>query len=229
MTCAGCAAKVKNKLETHPNITSVDISLENKIALLNMDSLIATTELQRLLGQDSKYAISSMPQNHKLEQSKKGLNTYKPLLLLFFFISTVTCIPSIDAGQIDFMQWMGYFMAGFFIVFSFFKFLDLKGFADSYAMYDLLAKRTKAYGLVYPFMELALGIAYLTNFEPKITSITTIAVMGFSSIGVIQSVIDKRKINCACLGAVFDLPMSTVTIIENLLMIVMAALMIWAT
>ena len=33
---------------------------------------------------------------------------------------------------------MQYFMAGFFILFSFFKFLDMKGFARSYAMYDLL-------------------------------------------------------------------------------------------
>jgi hypothetical protein len=53
--------------------------------------------------------------------------------------------------------------------------------------------------------------------------------MGFSSIGVIQSVLDKRKIRCACLGAVFNLPMSTVTIIENLLMVVMAAFMLAAT
>jgi hypothetical protein len=47
--------------------------------------------------------------------------------------------------------------------------------------------------------------------------------MGISSIGVIKSVLNKRKIQCACLGAVFNLPMSTVTIIEDLLMVAMAA------
>lgn len=229
MTCTGCAAKVKTQLETHPDITSADISLENNMATLTMDSHIATTELQGLLRRDSKYTISSTTQHHEPEHENSGLTTYKPLLLIFIFISTVTGIASIDDGQIDIMQWMGYFMAGFFIVFSFFKFLDLKGFADSYAMYDLLAKRVKAYGLVYPLIELALGIAYLTHFEPKITYITTIAVMSFSSIGVIQSVVDKRKIRCACLGAVFNLPMSTVTIIEDLLMIAMAAFMLWTT
>ena len=91
-------------------------------------------------------------------------------------------------------MWMRYFMAGFFIVFSFFKFLNLAGFAESYAMYDVLAKRVQAYGLVYPFLELFLGAAYLTNFEPTITYIATIFLMSFSSIGVIQSVLDKRKI-----------------------------------
>ena len=116
-------------------------------------------------------------------------------------------------------------MAGFFIVFSFFKFLNLAGFAESYAMYDVLAKRVKAYGLIYPFLELLLGIAYLTNFEPKITYTATILLMSFSSIGVIQSVLYKKKIRCACLGAVFNLPMSRVTIIENLTMVVMAFMM----
>lgn len=50
--------------------------------------------------------------------------------------------------------------------------------------------------------------------------------MGFSSIGVIQSVLNKKTIQCACLGAVFNLPMSTVTIVEDLLMVVMAGIML---
>ena len=103
---------------------------------------------------------------------------------------------------------------------------ELKGFADSYAMYDLLAKKIPAYGLVYPFLELALGVAFLTGFNPALTNWATIIIMGFSSIGVIQSVLDKKKIQCACLGAVFNLPMSTVTIIEDLLMVAMATYMI---
>ena len=125
------------------------------------------------------------------------------------------------------MKLMNYFMAGFFIVFSFFKFLNLTAFADSYSMYDLLAKRVNAYGFVYPFIELALGIAYLTQFEPKFSYIATLVVMGFSSLGVIQSVLGKNQIACACLGAVFKLPMTTVTIIEDLLMVAMAAFMLW--
>ena len=124
------------------------------------------------------------------------------------------------------MIWMQYFMAGFFITFSFFKLLDLKGFAESYAMYDILAKKLPVYGYIYPFIELLLGIAYLSSFNMLITNAVTVVVMGFSSIGVIQSVLNKKRIQCACLGAVFNLPMSTVTIIEDLLMIVMAFVMI---
>ena len=121
---------------------------------------------------------------------------------------------------------MNNFMAGFFITFSFFKLLNLKAFAETYSMYDIVAKRIKAYGFIYPFIELALGIAFLTRFNPIATNIATLIVMSISIIGVLQSVLNKRKIQCACLGAVFNLPMSTVTIIEDALMIVMSGIML---
>lgn len=89
-----------------------------------------------------------------------------------------------------------------------------------------MAKKIKAWGYVYAFVELALGIAYATNLQPLVTNLVTLVVMAISIIGVLQSVLNKRKIQCACLGAVFDLPMSTVTIIEDALMIVMSGIML---
>jgi hypothetical protein len=50
--------------------------------------------------------------------------------------------------------------------------------------------------------------------------------MTVSIIGVLQSVLSKRKIKCACLGDVFNLPMSTITIIEDALMIAMSGIML---
>ena len=226
MTCTSCMAKVKSSLEQHPEVASAKISLEQKTATLQMSSDLKIETLQQLFGKDSKYVISPVLKNEMEDKSESFLATYQPLLLIFLFIVMTTVIASFRDGQFDTMLWMRNFMAGFFIVFSFFKFLDLKGFASSYAMYDLLAKRVKVYGFVYPFVELALGIAFLTNFEPQITYTTTIIVMGFSSLGVIQSVLDKKKIRCACLGAFFKLPMSTVTIIEDLLMVAMALFML---
>jgi hypothetical protein len=45
-------------------------------------------------------------------------------------------------------------------------------------------------------------------------------------IGVSRSVIQKTNIQCACLGTVFNLPMSYVTIIENGIMLIMALFML---
>lgn len=117
-------------------------------------------------------------------------------------------------------------MGAFFLVFSFFKMLDLKGFAESYFSYDIIARKWMGYGYLYAFIELALGVAFITGFNPVATNSITLIVMSISIIGVLQSVFNKRKIKCACLGAVFNLPMSTITIIEDLLMIFMSAAML---
>jgi hypothetical protein len=155
-------------------------------------------------------------------ENKSWLATYKPILLIFLYILAVSMIT----GGANWPTWMNHFMAGFFLVFSFFKLLDLHGFADSYSTYDIIAKRWRGWAYLYAFIELGLGIAYLANVAILAVTAVTFVVMSISIVGVLQSVLNKRKIQCACLGAVFNLPMSTVTIIEDALMIVMSAAML---
>jgi copper chaperone CopZ len=162
-------------------------------------------------------------------ESASWLATYKPLLLIVAFILGASVLVQAGLGaavDISAMQTMRYFMAGFFIVFSFFKLLDLPAFAVAYSSYDLLAARWQGWGYVYPLVELALGVAYLVNFNPLLTNWVTVLIMGFSAIGVIRAVMSKTRIQCACLGTVFKLPMSTVTIVEDVGMVAMAAWML---
>jgi copper chaperone CopZ len=222
MTCSACEAKVKNSLQAMSGVSTVTVSKENSSATISMEKHITMQELQAALGgPESKYQISAMQHHEIAEQAKSWLKTYQPILLIFAYtlgVSTLTAHHWMDG--------MRYFMAAFFLVFSFFKLLNIRDFADSYAMYDIVAKRFPIWGFIYPFVELALGLAFLINFQPRLTNIATLLVMGISAVGVIQSVLNKRKIRCACLGVVFNLPMSTVTIIEDLLMVAMSALML---
>jgi copper chaperone CopZ len=227
MTCSACEAKVKSKLLTLPDITSVEVSKDTNTATIGMEKHISLTNLQEVLGgASSKYQISATQHNEIAEQTKSWLETYKPILLIFSFITGVTVLIEVTSESFEWMRWMRHFMAGFFLVFSFFKLLNLKGFAESYAMYDVVAKKIKAWGFIYAFIELGLGLAYLTNFQPLIINCVTILVMGVSIIGVLKSVLSNQKIKCACLGDVFNLPMSTVTIIEDALMITMSVGMV---
>lgn len=228
MTCGGCEATVKSNLLKLPDVTSVDVSKETKTATITMEKHITLSELQKSLGgAEGKYQISAIQHNETAEQAKSWFETYKPILLIFGFVTLVASIIQINKGRFDVMEFMQHFMAGFFLVFSFFKFLDLKGFAESYAMYDVIAKRIPAWGYMYPFVELGLGLAFCINYEPNLTNIVTLIVMSISIIGVLQSVLNKSKIQCACLGAVFKLPMSSVTIIEDGLMIMMSVAMLF--
>jgi len=226
MTCGSCEAKVKSSLLMLPNVTGVEVSKETQSATITMDKHIALSTFQNAL--DKKYSITATEHQKTTEQAKSWFSTYKPILLIFAYITVIAIIGATHQKTFNWMQAMNIFMAGFFLTFSFFKMLDLDGFAESYSMYDIVAKKLKAWGFMYAFIELALGIAYATNFQPFITNIVTLLVMTISIIGVLQSVFNKRKIQCACLGAVFNLPMSTVTIIEDALMIVMSAVMLLA-
>lgn len=225
MTCSSCKSTVESILSKIPDVQHIYINLENGEAKIDMSNHIDISTFQSALAKYPKYTIQekNIPTKPTVVEKISGLQTYKPLFLIFIFITVISCITAFTTNGFMYMLAMNYFMAAFFIVFSFFKFLDIKAFAESYAMYDFLAKKWHLYGFIYPFIELALGLAYLTQFQLFITNIITIVVMAFSSIGVIKSVMQKRKIRCACLGAVFNLPMSTITIVEDLLMIVMAS------
>ena len=118
------------------------------------------------------------------------------------------------------------FMGLFYIVFSFFKMLDLKGFPDSFRMYDPLAKRVPVYANIYPFIETILGLLFLMRFEINIALIATIIVLGITTVGVTKTLLDKKAIRCACLGTALKLPMTEATFIENAIMLVMAVLML---
>lgn len=225
MTCSSCEAKVKSALLTLPDVTNVEVT--RTTATITMEKHIGLKALQRAIGEKGNYTISTEHHNEGVEQAKSWLETYKPILLIFTYITGISLISSFHLFTFDGLEgFMSVFMAGFFLTFSFFKMLNLKGFADSYVMYDILAKRFPAWAYIYAFVELVLGISYTVNFNPFITNLTTLIVMSVSIVGVLQSVLNKKKIQCACLGAVFNLPMSTVTIIEDALMIVMSATML---
>lgn len=234
MTCANCQASVHKLLSAVPNVSAVDIDLKTGAARIGMSRHVPTEALQEALKSHPRYQLKETDAfmdttTHETEgeEAKTWFQTYKPILLIFFYITAGTVAIEAVSGSFDWMRWMNHFMASFFLVFSFFKLLDLNGFADSYATYDIIAKRWKGWGYVYAFTELGLGFAYLTGTAILVTTAVTFVVMTISIIGVLQSVLNKRKIRCACLGAVFNLPMSTVTIIEDALMIAMSAIMLF--
>ncbi len=220
MHCSSCVGKITTVLQ--PLVDSVQVTLEPPRAVLQGDVLPDLALVNRAVSRVGKYSLQEETDYLPSTETKKNwFFTYYPLLLILGFISLVSI-----GGATSWHDWMLHFMAGFFIVFSFFKLLDLKGFRDAYATYDLIAKRWPEYGLIYPFFELLLGLAFLFQFELRFALYASIILMGFSSLGVIQALHEKRKIQCACLGTVLNLPMSTITLVEDLGMVVMSIVML---
>lgn len=221
MTCNNCRKHVIESLSKIENIKDLTVNLESKKTTFNSDSKISLNKLTEVL--PAKYSISEFavkaPTQHK-EAKETKWKQLKPLFLILGYILVGSLI--IHRNNLIPEEIMLDFMGLFFIVFSFFKMLDLKGFASSFQMYDPVSKAFPSYGLIYPFIETALGIMFLIRWNIPIAFIITIAILGITTIGVTKALLSKNEIKCACLGTALNLPMTEATFIENAIMIIMS-------
>jgi hypothetical protein len=165
----------------------------------------------------------------------KGLGTstwkdYIPLAIIVGLIlvtSLVLSFRDLQIGALSITASLSYFMIGFFIVFAGFKLIDLKGFAEGYSTYDLLAKKVFAYGYVYPFIELFFGLAMILYPTSMSLLLAEIGVMGFSGLGVTIKLAKREKFQCVCLGTFLKVPLTKVTVFEDFGMVGLALVMLF--
>ncbi len=228
MTCLSCVAKVKSALLKLGDITEATVQLADPQATVTLQQPIPLSRLQEALSQAGPYTITTADSGRVMEDEtiKEERSSYFPIFLIFGYIAGISLLVEFTQGTFQLMRWMQHFMAGFFLVFSFFKLLNLKGFAEGYRSYDIVAKKWPLWGALYPFVELLLGIAFLTGIAPLVTNSVAFFIMAISSIGVVQSLLKKSPFQCACLGTIIKLPLSKVTLVEDLLMVAMSGVMI---
>ena len=163
------------------------------------------------------------------EPVSEGWKSYLPLIWVIGLILLTTFVLSFrdfSLGSFSVQSTLSYFMIGFFLVFAGFKLIDLKGFAEGYSTYDLLAKRFFAYGYIYPFIELFFGLAMIIISTSQILLISEFLIMGFSGIGVVIKLIKKEKFQCVCLGTFLKVPLTKVTLVEDFGMAALALIML---
>jgi len=140
-----------------------------------------------------------------------------------WFLATILILGTVLSITFDFMI---IYMGIFFILFSLMKMVDWPGFVKAFSMYDVLAKRSRFYGWAYPGIEFIIGILYLFDFFILGVAWVTLIIMGIGIVGVTKNLLSPNKVQCACLGTKINVPLTKVTFLENLLMIIMAAMLI---
>ncbi|HYF13976.1 MAG TPA: MauE/DoxX family redox-associated membrane protein [Phycisphaerales bacterium] len=234
MHCESCVKKLTRALLTVPGVTDAAVTLEPPRATVDADGPVRPEALAAAAQRAGGYRIRVLDEPALAAPvvvhegaAERPTSLYPLFLIVAYIAGAAAVVQAVRTGG----SWHGFlndFMAGFFLVFSFFKLLDLRGFAGAYRTYDLVATAVPAWGLVYPFVELALGVAYLAGWRPGLSNAVTLALMLVGAAGVLRALLRKDRLRCACLGTVLNLPMTTVTLVEDLGMAAMAAWMLFA-
>jgi len=175
----------------------------------------------------------------KAKAKSKGLTTAKDGMNYYFCSSN--CKDKFSAGWIKtnsislllsavvvalayYMYQAGYmlpFMGTVFLILAGLKLLDVKGFAKMFAQYDFIAKKSNTYAMAYPFIELALGLSFLFQWQVRVAAVVTVVVMSIGAAGVANNLLSKDKILCA------KVPLTTFTLVEDVVMVVMGLMILF--
>ena len=223
MTCSSCVATVTKAIESIRNVKNVTVSLDPGLAVVESNEDVSIDVIHSVL--PDKFSVKPFKyyEDVKTNDKESFLAKLFPLILILSYISLTSIIINFGRSLDDLMM---DFMGIFFIVFSFFKFLDYKSFPNSFAMYDPLAKALPLYGWIYPFIETILGLMFLFRFQLFTSIIITILLLSITTYGVVNVLKNKQTIQCACLGTAIKLPMTIATLVENGIMIIMALISI---
>ena len=166
-----------------------------------------------------------MKHHQKTDSSTKE---YAKLFVIFALLAAAATLMS-TLLEFHWTDWMRWFMGGFFLVFGSFKLIGYEMFVHMFPRYDVIGQRYKLYNYLYPFIEISLGVAYVLDIKPLLRDSITLTIMLIGAYGVAKGLAKRGPtFHCACLGGIIKLPLSTVTLVEDLVMATMAALMIIA-
>ena len=164
--------------------------------------------------------------NGIIKAPESKIKKFLPLIIIFSSIILFTATSVFIRGSWSTIFAMRMMMGSFFLIFGAFKIFNIRAFAEAYSTYDILAMRSRIYAFIYPFLELLIAFLYLSDIGGIYRDIFTFILMVISSIGVIKKIRQKEEVPCACLGMVFKIPMTSVTLIEDILMALEALFMI---
>ena len=151
-----------------------------------------------------------------------AFSDFVPLIAMMAVVAALTGLGVYVFGQDPMLAFMGYF----FFIFGALKVIRINGFVEAYRMYDVLAKKSKAYAYTYPFLELGFGVSYLLAWNVRSVSSVVFVVMLIGAYGVYRKLRQRETIPCACMGTVFKIPMTWVTLGEDVLMAIMALIIL---
>ena len=225
MTCSSCVETIEAALKGLVDNDDFTINLETGTA--HFQANVDRSKVLLAINKSGYKATLRDKSEHKKAQVKKD-NFFYDLVPLYIILSYVL-IGSLVLNRESFTVsgFMTDFMGLFYVVFSLFKFIDYRNFPGAFSKYDPIAKVFVGYGWIYPFIEVCLGINLLLKQYIVFTLVATVIILGATTLGVLNNLIQKRSVQCACMGTAIKLPLTKATLVENFIMLGMASWMLF--
>lgn len=157
---------------------------------------------------------------------KEG-KTYQPVIAVFAVtlpMAIVTCWALL--GGLEIIRVTELFIAFTMCVLGILKLQDLQSYANGFIQYDLLARHYVPYATVYALIETIGGVFMIGGLFTWVIAPIVLAATTLGAVSIIKAVyIDKRDLECACVGGGKDVPLGFISLTENLMMMTMAVWM----
>ncbi len=158
---------------------------------------------------------------------KEG-KSYQPIaavLAVTLLMAFVSCWAML--GKPEIIRSLELFIAFSMCVLGILKLQNLQSFANGFIQYDLIARRYVPYSAIYAFVETGAGILMIGSVLTWLAAPAALFISMIGAISVIKAVyMEKRDLNCACVGGGSKVPLGLVSLIENLMMIAMSLWML---
>jgi len=163
-----------------------------------------------------------------LKPDPKEGKTYQPVIAIFavtFALALTTCWAML--GSLEIIRVLELFIAFSMCVLGILKLQNLLSFATGFVQYDLVARRYVPYSYVYPYIEAGGGVLMIAGLFTWFVAPVVLIASTIGAVSVFKAVyIDKRDLNCACVGGGSEVPLGFISLTENLMMMAMAIWML---
>ena len=158
---------------------------------------------------------------------KEG-TTYQPVLAVLavtFLMAIITTYAM--RGDLNLIRILELFIAFSMCVLGILKLQDLLSFVTGFVQYDLIAQKYVPYSYVYPFVEAGAGILMIAGLFTWVAAPAALIVSTIGAVSVFKAVyIEKRDLECACVGGGSSVPLGFISLTENLMMMAMSIWML---
>ncbi len=156
--------------------------------------------------------------------------SYRPVIAVFAMTALMAvALTEAALGTAFARPTIPWFASLSMCVLSISKLQDVERFSTMFLNYDLLARRWVPYSYLYPFGEALAGVLMLAGVLRWVSAPVAFVIGSIGAVSVLKAVyVDKRELKCACVGGTSNVPLGLVSLLENLVMVAMAAWMVLA-